>query len=379
MKIVHVVESLDIGGLEQVVVALAGAQRHRGHQVDIICLWHPGALAKAAQAQGINVTCCFKHRGPDLKAWSLLRRLLRKAKPDVVHTHNSMAHYYSVAALWGQAPLRTVNTRHGMGSSQLQARRERLYRLALNRTHAAISVCGAARERFVRHGVMPHDKAMVVPNGIDLSRFVVRSAARGAQLRATLGLSPQSVVFGSVGRLHEAKRQALLLEAVAQLRAAGLDATLVLAGAGQERASLQGKIDALGLAAHVKLLGARDDVPALLAGMDVFVLPSRTEGYSLALVEACASALPVIACDVGGNGEIVRTGLNGTLVPGDDFDALVRAMRHLYEDETRRLTLGRQARTWALREGSLDTMAERYLALYQGRAHATEKPVLAQP
>jgi glycosyltransferase involved in cell wall biosynthesis len=379
MKIVHVVESLDIGGLEQVVVALAGAQKHRGHQVEIICLWHPGALALSAHGLGIPVTCCFKRRGPDIKAWSLLRRLLRKAKPDVVHTHNSMAHYYSVAALWGQPPLRTVNTRHGMGSSQMQARRERLYRLALSRTQAAISVCGAARERYVKHGVMPASKAMVVPNGIDLSRFVVRSAARGAQLRASLGLSATSVVFGSVGRLHEAKRQVLLLDAVAQLRAQGLDATLVLAGDGDERAALQAHIDTLGLAPHARLLGARDDVPALLAGMDVFVLPSRTEGYSLALVEACASALPVIACDVGGNGEIVRTGLNGTLVPSDHFDALVQAMRQMHQDESLRLTLGRQARTWALREGSLETMADRYLALYQGRTPAVDHAALARP
>lgn len=377
MKIVHVVESLEVGGLEHAVVALAGAQARRGHTVELVCLWRRGPLADQAEALGLPVACCHKRPGPDARAWHQLRCLLRQARADVVHTHNSMAHYYTAAATLGLRGARLVNTRHGMGSLTLDARRERLYRLALRRTQAAISVCGAARTRYVQHKVMPAAKALVVPNGIDLSRFVVRSAARGAQLRDSLGLPAQAVVFGSVGRLHEAKCHALLLQALRQVLDAGGQAAVVLVGDGEEREALQALVDELGLQGHVRLLGTRQDVPALLAGMDVFVLPSRTEGYSLALLEACASALPLVASDVGGNGEIVRDGHNGLLVPAGNVTALVQAMQQLLADEALRLALGRQARTWVLREGSLDTMAERYLTLYQSRSLVGDAPLPA--
>lgn len=365
MKIVHIVESLDVGGLEHTVLALAQAQHARGHGVAIICLWRRGALAAQAVAAGLPVQCCDKQSGLDLRALKALRGMLRQAAPDVAHTHNAMAHYYTVLAGLGLGLPRLVSTRHGMGSRQLGARRERLYRLALHRTDAAVSVCAAARARYVRHGVMPQAKAVVVPNGIELARFVPRTDQRAAQLRRELGLPAQAVLFGSVGRLHEAKRQRLALQALRRLLDAGVPAALVIVGDGDQRAALDSEIDALGLQRHARLLGARRDVPELLAGMDVFVLPSRTEGYSLALVEASASALPIIATQVGGNAEIVAHDVTGLLVPRDDLDALTQAMTRLAGNQPLRLLLGQAARTWALREGSLDTMAERYLALYR--------------
>ncbi len=368
MKIVHIVESLDVGGLEHTVLALAQAQQARGHSVAIICLWRRGALAAQAVAAGLEVQCCDKQPGFDWRAFKALRGMLRQAAPDVAHTHNAMAHYYSALAGLGLGLPRLVSTRHGMGSRQLGARRERLYRLALHRTDAAVSVCAAARARYVRHGVMPRAKAVVVPNGIELSRFVPRSDQRAAQLRSELGLPAQAVLFGSVGRLHEAKRQSLLLQALRRLLDAGVSAAVVLVGDGDQRAALESEIEALSLQRHARLLGTRRDVHELLAGLDVFVLPSRTEGYSLALVEACASALPIIATQVGGNAEIVAHDLSGLLVPRDDLDALTQAMARLAGNPPLRLMLGQAARTWALREGSLDTMAERYLALYQ-RGH----------
>lgn len=365
MKIVHIVESLDVGGLEHTVLALAQAQHARGHSVAIICLWRRGALAAQAVAAGLAVQCCDKQSGLDLKALKALRGMLRQAAPDVAHTHNAMAHYYTALAALGLGLARLVSTRHGMGSRQLGARRERLYRLALHRTEAAVSVCSAARARYVRHGVMPQAKAVVVPNGIELSRFVPRSDQRAAQLRSELGLSAHAVLFGSVGRLHEAKRQRLLLQGLRRLLDAGVSAAMVIVGEGDQRAALESEINELGLQRHARLLGTRRDVHALLSGMDVFVLPSRTEGYSLALVEACASALPIIATQVGGNAEIVAHDLTGLLVPRDDLDALTQAMARLAGNPPLRLLLGQAARAWALREGSLDTMAERYLALYQ--------------
>lgn len=366
MRIAHVVESLDMGGLEHVVVALAGAQRQRGHEVRVVCLWRRGALAERAEAAGVRVDSCEKQPGFDLRALSAMRALLRDFRPEVLHTHNPMAHYYGVAASLGLGIARTLNTRHGMGSGALSARREKLYRLALLATDHAVSVCDAARQRFVAHGVMPAGKAVVVRNGIDLARFQPRGGEAGASLRLALGLPDDAVVFGTVGRLNEAKQQHRLLQALRELVNGGLRAALVIAGDGELRAALEAETDRLGLREQVRLLGARSDVPQLLVGMDVFVLPSRTEGYSLALVEASAAALPIIATAVGGNAEIVQDGLTGLIVPPGDDARLVEAMAALGRDAVRREKLGEQARAWALREGSLDAMCDGYERLYGG-------------
>ncbi len=115
------------------------------------------------------------------------------------------------------------------------------------------------------------------------------------------------------------------------------------------------------------LLGQRGDVPDLLAGMDVFVLSSRTEGYSLALVEAAAAGLPIVATDVGGNAEIVAQDVTGLLVPAGDPQALARALEALSDDPGLRARMGEAARRWALEHGSIDSMYRHYLWLYQGR------------
>lgn len=371
MRIAHVVESLDIGGLEHVVVALAAAQRARGHEVLIICLWRRGALAERAELSGVRVECCDKSPGLDARALRRMRALLRDFGADVLHTHNPMAHYYAVAAALGLGIGRVINTRHGMGSGELSARREKLYRLALLATDHAVSVCDAARQRFVAHGVMPQRKASVVRNGIDLSRFVARSASASATLRTALGLPERVVLFGTVGRLNEAKQQARLLVALRALVDSGVPAALVIAGDGELRDALESQTDKLGLRECVRLLGARNDVPDLLAAMDVFVLPSRTEGYSLALVEASAAALPIIATAVGGNAEIVQDGVTGLIIPAGDDERLLAAMRELALDGPRRASLGAQARAWALREGSLDAMCDGYQRLYGAAAPAT--------
>lgn len=370
MRILHVVESLDIGGLEHVVLALAAAQRKRGHDVRIVCLWRRGALADRAEAAGVPVSCCDKREGVDVRALRALRSGLRAFGADVLHTHNPMAHYYAVAASLGLGIRTVLNTRHGMGSGNLAARREKLFRLALLATDHAVSVCDAARQRFVAHGVMPATKAVVVRNGIDLGRFAMRSREAGAALRVTLGLPAAAVVFGTVGRLNEAKQQQRLLTAMRALAEGGHDAALVIAGDGELRAPLEAETDRLGLRPRVRLLGARSDVPELLAGMDAFVLPSRTEGYSLALVEASAAGLPIIATAVGGNAEIVHDGSTGVIVPPGDDEALARAMAALASDPARREQLGAQARAWALREGSLDAMCDGYERLYAGRGQA---------
>lgn len=368
LKIVHVVESLAVGGLERVVLSLAGWQRRRGDACRIVCLFAAGALAAETEALGIELVVIGKQPGLDLQALRRLRAAIASFDADVVHTHNAMAHYYTAFATLGLGVLRMVNTRHGMGPAQAGSRLDRLYRLALAGTHAAVSVCVAGRNRFVESGTMPQSKAAVVANGVAVADIAARNMVAKARLMAELQRPADSFVIGTVGRLNPVKDHATLLHAVSLLRLSGRTAQLVVVGDGETRAALEKLAEGLYLGQCVHFLGMRQDVAALLPAFDLFALTSISEGYSLALVEASAAALPIVATRVGGNADIVADGQTGVLIPAQDANALAAALSRLFDDASLRDQMGAQARRWALRHGTIDAMGQAYMALYNGQS-----------
>lgn len=365
MEIVHFVENLDRGGLERTVVDLIASQREAGHQCRVICLFKLGLLARELLASGVRVDACGKQPGLDLRALRRARELLRQSPDAVIHTHNAMAHYYAVIASLGLPVKCRINTRHGMGGRSRSGRQEWLYRQSMRFTDYAVAVCEAARERFAEEGVHPRHGLLAVPNGIRLERF--RSADPDARrtLAAELGWPAGSRIIGTVGRLQPVKDHALLLRAFAKVRVQVPEAVLAIIGDGPLREALEAQATQAGLADAVRFLGDRHDVPRLLMGMEVFALSSSSEGYSIALLEACAAGLPIVATDVGGNREIVREGVNGRLVPSGDAAALATALIALLRGGDRAATMGRAGQAWAQAEASFRTMAERYHGLYE--------------
>ena len=350
MNIVHVVENLNRGGLERMVIDLVTMQQRQGHHCRVVCLFEAGALAHELAAQGVPVHACGKRRGPDLRALLRLRRTLATPATDVLHTHNAVAHYHAVWASTGLGIGRVVNTRHGMGANRNSRRREGFYRRALARTDAVALVCAAARDDAV----------------LRVQQFLPASPDHRARLRERLALPPQARLIGSVGRLNWTKDQASLIRAFATVRQRMSDAVLLLIGDGELRAELEQLAAATVPDGSVRFLGDRSDVRELLPGLDLFALSSLSEGYSMALLEACASALPIVATAVGGNGEIVRDGVNGKLVPAADAAALAEAMIDVLQAPEAARHLGAQGRAWVEAEGSLACMAGRYDALYRG-------------
>lgn len=366
LDIAHVVENLERGGLERMVIDLALAQRAAGHRCRVACLFEPGALAHELETQGIEVHACHKRGGFDLGAMRRLRTWLRSQPGAVVHTHNANAHYHAVAAGVGLPLARMVNTRHGMGAAQPRSRGEWLYRRTMRSTDTVAAVCEAARARFAQQGVRPRGQLLAVPNGIRTDVFSCASDERRIALRNVLDLPPGARIVGTVGRLNPVKDQATLLRAFARAHAAFADSVLVLVGDGALRATLQAQAVALAIGDAVRFLGDRSDVRQLLQGFDVFALSSLSEGYSMALLEACASGLPIVATDVGGNREIVVDGRNGTLVEAGREDLLADALLALLQAPERAARMGLAGREWALQEASVDTMALRYASLYRG-------------
>ena len=368
MNITHVVETLNRGGLERMVLELVKLQQQQGHRCQVVCLFERGAHAHELDELGIPVYACGKRQGLDLRALARARRMVRSHATEVLHTHNAVAHYHAVLATCGLDLRQVINTRHGMGGNRRAGRREWLYRRALARTDAVVTVCEAACRDACKRGIVPATKAKVVPNGIRVASFQPASTAMREHLLQMLQLPMQTRVIGSVGRLNWAKDQVSLIRAFRQLHEQQADTALVLIGDGELRAELQQCAIDEGVADSVHLLGDRNDVRELLQGFDLFVLSSLSEGYSMALLEACAVALPIVATAVGGNGEIVRDGGTGRLVPPGDPTALANAMLVLLRDPAQALALGQAARAWVEQHGSLEAMAMRYASIYQGSA-----------
>lgn len=364
MEIVHVVENLDRGGLERTVVDLIASQRDAGHECRVICLFKLGLLARELLASGVRVDACGKRPGLDLRALRRARALIRQSPDAVIHTHNAMAHYYAVLASLGLPVKCRINTRHGMGGRTRSGRQEWLYRQSLRGTDYAVAVCEAARQRFAADGMRPRRALLSVPNGIRLERFRPADDVARQSLVAELELPTGSRIIGTVGRLQPVKDHALLLRAFAKVRVQVPEAALVIVGDGPLRAALEAQAEQAGLSDAVRFMGDRHDVPRLLTGMEVFALTSTSEGYSVALLEACASSLPIVATDVGGNREIVRHGVNGRLVPSGDTAAIATALIALLRGGEQAAAMGRAGYAWAQAEASFRTMAERYHGLY---------------
>lgn len=364
MRISHVVENLNRGGLERVVIDLVRAQAAAGHDCQVVCLFEAGSLAPELLSHGIRVIACGKRDGADLRAILRLRRALTSQRTEVLHSHNGTPHYYARVAALGLGLRRVVNTRHGMGDSSPASRREWLFRQSMRWTDAAVAVSAAAGRRLTDTGLVPAHKLHVLPNGIHAGDFRQRDPQLRAQLAASLGLAPDTQLVGFVGRLNWAKDLGTMVDAFARVHAQRKDVALVLAGEGSERGAVEAAIAQAGIGDRVFLLGDRNDIPQLLPAFSMFAMSSISEGYSIALLEACACALPIVATRVGGNAEIVADGVNGLVVPPRDPEALAAAMVSLLDDPQRAADMGHAGRAWLLANSTFEVMASRYLDVY---------------
>jgi glycosyltransferase involved in cell wall biosynthesis len=226
-----------------------------------------------------------------------------------------------------------------------------LQRAAYVFAHRVVANSQAAAARLRSEGV-PARRVAVVPNGIDLARFV--APVRNRPIRRLL----------TVAAFRPEKAHDVLVAAAAEALSAVPGLTLTLAGDGPTRNDVEGHVRRLGLGHRVRFVPHTDDVPAMLASHDAFVLPSRSEAFPNALVEAMAMALPVVATEVGGVPELVEHGRNGILVPPDRADALARAIVELVRRPAFALAMGRVARTDVAARYSLDRMVSAFEALY---------------
>jgi len=367
--IVHVLATVQHGGAERVVLELARAQRSGGADAEVLCLQQLGALEPAFRADGIPIALAGGGGRPGALrvAWRLAAELRRRA-PEVIHTHNSAPQITAGLGRrlgrWSLPGSALVHTEHGrLGDVGAAVLRYRRWTVAA--FDAVIAVSADARAQMLAHGIRAPRGVDVVENGIDLSRYPARTPAIG------------SATIVQVGRLDRIKGQDVLLDALPAVRRAVPAARLLLVGDGPARATLTAQAERLGIADAVEFVGAVDDVRPFLARAELFVLPSRSEGISLALLEAMATALPVVATDVGGNREVIDSPAVGILVAVDDAGALASGIARLLGDPAGAGAMGRAARAAIAQRFSSTRTVDSYAAIYQralaDAAHRTSR------
>jgi glycosyltransferase involved in cell wall biosynthesis len=342
LRVLHVINSLGLGGAEQVLVNLV-AHRGAGVSCAVARLGGPGDLDAAVAATGAEVHALGEggargSPGAALRLFALVRRL----RPDLLHTHLMRSEIVggALGALLGVPVIGTVHNVAWRDPALYGPLARSVYAAALRRNDHTVAVAEAVAVPVRQAGVAPR-RLSVIANGIPTVARLPR-----AQARRRLGLPEGDwFVVGAVGNLHRYKAHDVLLEAAARLRPARPDLRVVIVGSAAHTAdeaqpeALRQRARRLGLEDRLHLTGAIAGAAALLDAFDLYAQPSRTEGASIALLEALAAGLPVVASTAGGTPSVIGDSGGAVLVPPDDVAALADALGHLAASEAARAEL----------------------------------------
>ncbi len=364
LRLAHLILDMGFGGAERLAQTLAIAMENRGAQCRILCFDAITDNVEPLLRHGIPVELIKRRQTPfDPLACLRLVKRIKALDLQLLHAHDlaSLAYAVTAAALLGLPVVMTEHSRHYIDARPVRRLEKRLLCRGVRRLVAVSPEL--AHASLAKDGVAA-DKLLVIENGVDIERF---AAADGRVPRMELGLCPEALLIGMVGRLEEIKGPDVLLEAFARLARAYPVAALAFIGEGSLKEDLRGRAKALGLSPRTHFLGARPDIPEIMAGLDVLVLPSRSEGLPFALLEGMAAGRAVAATSVGRMPPIVapsREEPNGLLVPPDNADALAAALGSLLADASLRQRLGCSARNYVTNHYDQRSMCAAYQEVY---------------
>lgn len=370
MRVVHVIKATRIGGAERHLLILLKALREREIDAQLVLLVEPATpmddLVAEAQARAIPVERILIHGDADLLVTTRLRDALLRLKPDILHTHLIHADTFGLAAAKLAGLATVISSRHNDDRFRAHPALRAASAVMWRSFSAGIAISEAIRKFTVEVEGAPADKLHVIRYGIEFAPITPQQQAQArSTLREELGLPPDALLAGIACRLIEQKGVTYALHALALLHKVLPDLHLLIAGDGHLRAALEMETDGLGVRKNVHFLGWRADAADLMAGLDVFLMPSLWEGFGLVALEAMTRRVPVIASDVSALPEVVAHGETGLLVPPRDPDALADALQAILTDRTLRLHMGLLAEDRVETAFSAGRMADETITLYR--------------
>jgi sugar transferase (PEP-CTERM/EpsH1 system associated) len=367
LRILHIVHSLNTGGLERVVVDLAVYLKRKGSDQAICCLADRGNLAKSAEVNGVPLFQTNKGEGLDLLLPMRLSRIMKRGKYDLIHTHNDAGIVYGFPAASMCGIRSIVHTDHGIEpKTASHCSLNMIKKLFMKRTSCIVAVSQDLKRTIISDsGIMNHE-LKVVMNGIDPCRYYGKYDT--SEIRKSVGIGRDRFIIGHIARLVPLKNQEFLLQIIRELKNLNLPITLMAVGEGPMRKRLQELCINYEIQNEVVFLGERTDIPQLLSIMDLFVLTSITEGISITILEAMAAGIPVLASKVGGNPEIIDDSISGFLINLNEPFKWIMKAKELFDDQHMRKRIGKQAQEVIRRKFSLDVMADQYERIYKNAA-----------
>ncbi len=361
-------ESSGFYGAENMVIELSKALSAGGCQVIVGILARDRGkirvFERTAKDHGLSVRVFPVQNVIDMGALFGIRQLIRHRQVHIVHAHGYTSNFYALAGGMGTGVWR-IATCHPWAESRYSARArfyEKLDLFWLRYFDAVVAVSREVREKILAHRISG-DKVQLIANGIDITRFsgsIDREAAR-----ETLAIPPESLVVGTIGRLSVEKGHRYLIEAVKELREAFANLQVVLVGDGPLRGELEKLARQSGVENQVRFMGKVHNIPLMLALMDVFVLPSLSEGMPMALLEAMAARVPVVATPVGDIPVVIADGVSGRLVPPENPGALAQVLAELLADRRQGARLAGHAFQQVQQRFCAEKMAAHYRRLFE--------------
>lgn len=362
MKILHLIQTSGPGGAEKLLLSLT--QNSNDKYTHKVGLLKNGWLCKKLQDRGVAVKIIPSGGSFDIKLIRGLVNLVKKEKIDLIHSHLLDMNFYScLAAYFAKVP--HISTEHGdvhHASKTIDLKTKAKAKAISRFSDRIVFVSEFTKESFRTIATVSDEKAVVIYNGIDPERYEIPVDIRIK--KAEIGIKQDEFVIGNVGNLYPVKGQIYLIKAAKIVLKEFPKTKFLIIGRGELENHLKKEANALGIESHIKFLGFREDVKELLKIMDIYVLPSLSEGLPLSLIEAMASKVPVVATGVGGIPEVIGDGINGFLITPADSDALASKIIHLLKDRSFADNFVAQSHKKIQKEFNLHTMLNKYSEIY---------------
>ncbi len=362
-KVMLITHDLAIGGLQRVVATLCQTINQDFFECCVVCLRDKGDFTQDILDCGIPVYLIEqKQNGVDYFSFLKVAALIRRFKPNTIHTHNTQPFMDGVMGALCAGILPTIiHTDHAREFPD-KWRYMVIERILSWFTYKVVGVSDHTSKNLVAYEKIAPKKVVTIPNGIcgDIYEKIFDNQA----LRASLSIPPECLLFGIGVRLCEQKAIGILLQAFKQVAESSAPCMLLIAGTGPLDAQLQQQAKSLGIDTKVKFLGPRLDIGALLSLFDIYVLPSLWEGLPMVLLEALAAGCPIIASRVGGISTAITNEENGLLVAPNDVHELAKAMKRLMSDSILRKQFAQQGKQTFKTHFSAQAMTRKYEKLY---------------